>query len=276
MSTPLWDYPFWYTTMRGSLVVPTLNEAESIGHVLRQFRTAAEAADRTLFSRDPVEWEMIVVDGNSTDGTAELARAEGARVLQEARPGYGQAYLTGFSEARGDVIATLDGDATYPADLVPTFVRKLMDDRLDFITCDRMAYLDRRAMTTEHRIGNWVLNLALQLAYRRFLREVPGETLNDSQSGMWIFRREILERLKLTQPGMAFSEEIKLEALLRGFRVEEVPIHYAERWGAPKLSSWRDGSKNLLFLLTKRLDVAREIRRSERVQLTNRSDSAPR
>ncbi|MGA7923315.1 MAG: hypothetical protein WCA77_04995 [Thermoplasmata archaeon] len=117
-------------------------------------------------------------------------------------------------------------------------------------------------MTTEHRIGNRFLNLFLHVAYHSHLRRA-GVRLVDSQSGLWVFRREVLERVRLTQTGMAFSEEIKLEAILRGCRFEEVPIHYAERWGAPKLSSWRDGERNFEFLLSKRLALARELRHGD-------------
>ncbi|MCI4322380.1 MAG: glycosyltransferase family 2 protein, partial [Thermoplasmata archaeon] len=105
--------------MRGTLVIPTLNEAASVGHVLDTFRDAAAAANRTMFHDDPIDWEMIVVDGASTDATAEIARKAGARVISEARPGYGRAYQTGFAAATGDVIATADGDATYPVEEIP-------------------------------------------------------------------------------------------------------------------------------------------------------------
>lgn len=246
--------------MRASLVIPTLNEAASIGHVLATFRAASASANERLFARSPVDWEVIVVDGNSTDGTAGIARAAGARVLVEPRKGYGRAYLTGFAAATGEIIATLDGDGTYPAEEVPWLVLQLLEHRLDFITCDRLTYLNRKAMTTEHRIGNWLLNTFLTVAYSEVVRGAPARVLRDSQSGMWIFRRSVLEKLALTQEGMPFSEELKVEVLWRGFKFEEVPIHYAERWGAPKLSSWRDGTRNLLFLFRKRLWIAQEKR----------------
>ena len=246
--------------MRGTLVVPTLNEASSIGHVLQRFKTAASEANRTIFAAEPIEWEYLVIDGASTDGTARLAESEGARVIVETRRGYGRAYRTGFANALGDVIATLDGDATYPAEEIPGLVRRLIDRDLDFITCDRLAHVDRHAMTTEHRIGNWVLNSFLRIAYAHYLREAGGVTLADSQSGMWVFRRSVLDHVTLNEDGMAMSEEFKLEVILQGLRFDEVPIRYAERWGAPKLSSWRDGRRNLMFLWRKRLAVAKDRR----------------
>jgi dolichol-phosphate hexosyltransferase len=248
--------------MRGSLVIPTLNEAPSIAHVLRTFRAAAEEANRTILRDRPVDWEVVVVDGGSTDGTGEIAAREGARVVVERRRGYGRAYRTGFAEARGEVIATADGDATYPVERIPELVRDLLGSSNDFLSGNRMAYVDRRSMTTEHRIGNWVLNLFVRLLYHRFLRSVAGGTIEDSQSGFWVFRRDVLDRVRLGQDGMALSEELKLEVLLRGGRFAEVPIAYGERWGPPKLQSWRDGLGNLWFLARKRLEVARELRRA--------------
>jgi glycosyltransferase involved in cell wall biosynthesis len=243
--------------MRATLVIPTLNEAASIGHVVRSFRAAAAEANPRLFPADPLDWDVVVVDGASTDGTAEIARAEGAAVTVERRRGYGRAYRTGFEAARGEVVATLDGDATYPVATVPVLVRTLLDGRLDFVSGDRLSRLNPKAMTTEHRLGNWALNTFLRIAYAHYLADVSGRSIRDSQSGMWVFRRAILPALDLTQDGMPLSEEIKLETILRGFRFAEVPIEYAERWGAPKLSSWRDGRQNLMFLFRKRLAVAR-------------------
>jgi len=248
------------SSMRASLVIPTLNESGSIGPVLRSFRAAADAANRSEFAGEPLEWEILVVDGASTDGTAEIAVREGARVLVEPRHGYGRAYKTGFAAATGAVIATSDGDGTYPVEEIPHLVRRLLDEELDFLTGNRMAFLDRRAMTTEHQIGNRLLNTFLRVAYHHYLHEMPSRTILDSQSGFWVFRRSALDRIALTQDGMAFSEELKIEAVLRGLKVVEVPIHYGERWGSPKLSTWRDGLSNLVFLASKRLAVARELK----------------
>ncbi|HTT16897.1 MAG TPA: glycosyltransferase family 2 protein [Thermoplasmata archaeon] len=245
--------------MRASFVVPTLNEERSVGEVLRSFHAAADAANRTFLSDRPLAWETLVVDGASTDRTAAIAEAEGARVLTERRRGYGRAYKTGFRAAQGEVIATSDGDGTYPVETIPGAVRRLLDERIDFLSGDRMSGITRRSMTTEHRIGNGVLNLFLGIAYHRYLAAVPGRRLVDSQSGYWVFRRDVLEKVHLTSDGMAFSEELKLEAIVRGLRFVEVPIAYGERATPPKLQSGRDGIRNLVFLATKRLALAREV-----------------
>ena len=133
--------------------------------------------------------EVLVVDTESRDRTREIAASKEARVIAEPRRGYGRAYKTGFAEARGTYVATLDADLTYPADRLPEFLDALESDRADFVSGDRMSHLDRGAMSGMHRIGNAILNAGFRVLFRASIR--------DSQSGMWAFRREILPRLRL-------------------------------------------------------------------------------
>jgi len=218
--------------MKVSVVIPTLNEEESIGHVLDKIPRDSR-----------YEWEMIIVDGDSKDRTREIAREKGAKVIVEKRKGYGRAYKTGFAAATGDIIVTLDGDDTYPAEKIPELVDYLLKNDLDFISCERFSKMQKGAMSTTHKFGNWVLTITTRILF--------GVKIKDSQSGMWIFRRRILKDLNLTSDGMPFSEEIKIEAWRR-FRCEEVPIEYRERKGEVKLNTWRDGLKNLKFLFKKK------------------------
>lgn len=214
------------------MIIPTLNEEESIGHVLDKI------------PRDPkYEWEIMIVDGNSKDKTREIAENKGARVIIEKRKGYGRAYKTGFAAATGDIIVTLDGDDTYPAEKIPELVDYLLKNDLDFISCERFSKMQKGAMSATHKFGNWVLTITTRILF--------GVKIKDSQSGMWVFRKEILKDLNLTSDGMPFSEEIKIEAW-RKFKCEEVPIEYRERKGEVKLNTWRDGLKNLKFLFKKR------------------------
>ena len=102
-------------------------------------------------------------------------------------------------------------------------------------------------MSFKHKFGNWVLSLAMSLLYFQWVR--------DSQSGMWVFRRSILKDFKLISDSMAFSEEIKIEALKhRNVRFVEIPIQYSSRLGEIKLNPWRDGFHNLFFLVRKRFN----------------------
>jgi hypothetical protein len=214
-----------------SLVIPCYNEQDGV---------------REVIGRCPPDVdEIVVVDNNSTDRTAEVARSLGAVVVSEKRPGYGAAYKAGLSAARGDVVVTLDGDGTYPPEAIPQLVDTLVERRLDFLSACRFPLADARAMSPMNRFGNWVLTATAMMLFFQPIR--------DSQSGMWVFRRSILDRLRVTSDGMPFSQEIKLEAILRGFRFGEEHIAYGARIGEVKLQKWRDGWLNLSFLFRKRL-----------------------
>lgn len=219
--------------MQLSVIIPTMNEEQSIGQVIDSVHQAMQGW----------EYEVLVVDTNSKDRTREIAAQKGAVVIDEPRRGYGRAYKTGFEKAKGDVIATLDADCTYPAEEIPALHKMLVDQDLDFITTNRFARLEEGAMTAKHRVGNFALTFVSNLFF--------GVRIKDSQSGMWVFRRSILDRLVLSDDGMPMSEEIKIEAFRR-VRSAEVPITYRRRVGEVKLSSWKDGWKNMKFLFKKR------------------------
>jgi glycosyltransferase involved in cell wall biosynthesis len=221
-----------------SLVIPALNEAENIPGVMASLPVAPLRAAG-------YEVEVIVVDNNSTDDTGAVARAHGAQVVLELERGYGNAYKAGFRAARGDIIATGDADLTYPMEVIPELVRTLEQQDLDFISGDRLSILNGEAMTASHIVGNWALSL--------FSKMLFGSPYRDSQSGMWVFRRSVWESCEVTSGGMGFSQEIKNEAFLRGFRCAEVPIEYRVRGGAKKLRTLRDGSRNARELLEHRL-----------------------
>ncbi len=227
-----------------SVVIPALNEAEGIGECL-------ESIPREELGKMGYDVEIVVVDGESTDGTRGIAESHGARVLIEPRKGYGRAYKTGFAEARGDVIVTGDADTTYPFGRMDELVALLDREGLDFISTNRFADPDPGAFSLKHRVGNWVLSTTSKLLFL-----VP---FKDSQSGMWVFRRTILDDVELTADGMPYSEEIKIEAFRHPEVVaREVPIPFHARVGDVKLSSWRDGFRNLLFLFRKRFGLHRD------------------
>lgn len=226
--------------MKLSVVIPTLNEEECIGQVMDELSAALEGK---------VEYEVIVVDGMSRDRTREIARSKGAVVVEEARRGYGRAYKTGFAQARGEVIATMDGDCTYPAESIIPLMEMLYEENLEFITTDRFGHMEEGAMSTMHKIGNLALSFTTRLLFGRIIR--------DSQSGMWVFRRQALSKIRAEDDGMPFSEEIKIEAF-RKLRSKEVMIRYRRRVGEVKLSSWQDGWKNFRFLWRKRFRGPRD------------------
>ncbi len=192
--------------------------------------------------------EVIVVDNNSTDRTAEVAAKLGARVLYEKVRGYGRAYKTGLMQAQGDIIVTLDGDHSYPPDAISYLLEAFLHSEVRFLSASRFPLKNKKAMSLKHWLGNKMLSLAMSILYFRWVR--------DSQSGMWVFERSSLQEMQLVSDGMAFSEEIKIEAIIRkkiGFK--EIYIDYSNRMGEIKLQPWRDGFRNLSFLLLKRFGL---------------------
>jgi len=220
-----------YKSQKITVIIPCLNEEQGIEKVLRRM---PEFVD-----------QVIVVDNGSTDRTSEVATSLGAEVIREPVRGYGRSYKKGFSNARGDIIVTLDGDHSYPPDAISYLLEAFLHLEVDFLNASRFPVRDRKAMSFKHKFGNWVLSLAMSLLFFRWVR--------DSQSGMWVLRRSILNGMSLESDGMSFSEEIKIEALRnRKIRFAEISIQYSSRLGEVKLNPWRDGMYNLFFLAKKR------------------------
>ncbi|MGB1585431.1 MAG: glycosyltransferase family 2 protein [Thermoplasmatota archaeon] len=231
--------------MRVTICIPTLNEEQGIGPTL-------DSVDRAAFQSLGHEVDFLVVDGASQDRTQVEAEARGAKVLIEPRKGYGRAYKSGFAAAEGDILVTGDADGTYPFDKAHEYVQYLLENDLDFVTCDRYGQLMPGSMSGKHRLGNWVLSQTTRTLFRVRLR--------DSQSGMWIIRKGALAKLPIERlpDGMAFSQEIKIHALRqRELRAAEIPSELHPRIGDAVIESWRDGLGNLKALFGLRLRGSR-------------------
>ncbi len=216
-----------------SVVIPCLNEARTIE---RCVRSAIE-----VLEEHRIPGEVVVVDNGSTDGSAELARAAGARVVREPRRGYGSAYLAGFNAARGDRIVMADADLTYDFGEIPRFLAKI-DQGAELVIGNRMAKIHPGAMPWLHRyVGNPVLTGILNLFFRA--------GVDDAHCGMRAFRREVLPRLDLHTTGMEFASEMVIRAAKEDLSIAQLPIEYHPREGESKLSTWRDGWRHLRFLL---------------------------
>ncbi len=220
-----------YKDLTVTVIIPCLNEEQGIEQVLKSMPAFVD--------------EVIVVDNGSTDRTSDVARFHGAKVIREEVRGYGRAYKRGFAHATGDLIVTLDGDHSYPVDALSYLLEAFLHLEVDFLNTSRFPVRDPRAMSLKHWVGNIILSLAMSVLFFRWVR--------DSQSGMWVLRRSILNDMQLESDGMAFSEEIKVEAIRNPrIRFREITILYSSRLGEIKLNPWRDGIHNLLFLVKKR------------------------
>jgi glycosyltransferase involved in cell wall biosynthesis len=215
-----------------SVVIPCLNEAETIRQCVERARAALDGSGLT--------GEVLVVDNGSADGSGELAREAGARVVEEPRRGYGQAYLTGFAEARGDYIVMVDADLTYDFGEIPRFVREL-DDGAELAMGNRMHGIAPGAMPALSRIGNPLLSGFLNLIYRT--------GVSDVHCGMRAVRRDALPRLELRATGMEFASEMVIRGAKAGLVIRELPIELHPRGGESKLSPFRDGWRHLRLML---------------------------
>ena len=216
-----------------SVVIPCLNEAESIEVCVRSASKALEDGG--------YEGEVVVVDNGSTDGSGDLAAGAGARVVLQPQRGYGNAYLAGLAAARGRYIVMLDADMTYDVGELPRFVTEL-EDGGDMVIGDRMKGIQPGAMPWLHRhVGNPVLTGLLNTLF--------GTHVNDAHCGMRAVRRDVLPRLDLRTTGMELASEMVIKAAKSGLDIRQFPISYHPRQGESKLSTWSDGWRHLRFLL---------------------------
>ncbi|MDW8339341.1 MAG: glycosyltransferase family 2 protein [Thermoleophilia bacterium] len=217
-----------------SVVIPCLNEEAAVGGVV-------DAAWKGI-RRTGRSGEVIVVDNNSSDRSAEIAAARGATVVAEPIPGYGSAYLRGLSVARGHYIVMADADGTYPLTELHAFVERLAAGD-DLVLGSRFAgTIHDGAMPWANRyLGNPVLTGLLNLLF--------GVKVSDAHCGMRALRRDVLSRLDLHSTGMELASEMVFKAFRRGLRVSELPIDYFPREGESKLNRFSDAWRHVRFML---------------------------
>ncbi len=221
-------------TARISIVMPCLNEEQTVETCVRKALAWLE--------RSPYEGEVVVVDNGSTDRSAQLAAAAGARVVFESRPGYGAALRHGFNEGTGDWLVMGDCDDTYDFGDLDELMQPLAEG-YDMSVGNRFAGgIAPGAMTWSHRyIGTPVISFLLKM--------FSGLKVGDSQCGLRAFTRDALNRLDLRTDGMELASEMILKSARRGLRVADVPVPYNIRLGEAKLNTMRDGWRHLRFLL---------------------------
>ncbi len=205
-----------------SLVIPALNEEESLGRVLAA--VPANTVD-----------EIIVVDGDSRDNTVGLAEAAGARIVSEPRRGYGFACAAGLAAARGDLVLFLDADGADDPALIPDLLSPLVNDRADLVLGSRLAGpMDPGAMPGHQRLGN--------LLCAWLIRRLYGLPLTDL-SPFRAARKDLLLGLGLKEMTYGWPTEMILKAARQGWRVSEIPVGYRPRLaGRSKISGTLRGT----------------------------------
>lgn len=208
--------------MRVSVVIPTHNEAQSIGQVL------ADLPAETVT-------EVLVVDSNSTDGTPEIASKMGARVLSEPRRGYGRACLTGLAQATSpDIVVFLDGDySDRPAEL-PLLLAPIVDGRADITLGSRLGKDRIQGALPWHAVfGNRLAALLIRVLYGLRISD-----LGPFRAG----RADVIRQLELRESTYGWAVEIILKGSLAGVRILEVPVSYHPRIGRSKISGTLRGT----------------------------------
>ncbi len=214
------------------MVLPALNEEEAIGKVIDEI-------PRKELESKGYQTEIIVVDNGSTDKTAEIAAAHGAKVIEESNRGKGRAIRTGFGAASGDFVFMLDSDFTYPATYIARMV-ELLDGGYDVVLGSRLkGSVEHGAMKRLNLVGNHLLAFLANLLY--------GTRVSDLCTGFWGFKVEVVRSVNLDAVGFELEANILIEVAKHKYRIGEVPIQYRKRATASKLGSlkagWRIGRK---------------------------------
>lgn len=222
--------------MELTILMPCLNEAETLAVCIRK-------AKRFL-AENKIDGEVLISDNGSTDGSQEIARAEGARVVSTDVKGYGSALINGTKHAKGEYVIMGDADDSYDFLHLMPFVEKLREG-YDLVMGDRFAGgIEDGAMPWSHRyIGNPILSFIGRLFYRSRIR--------DFHCGLRGYNRQSMLDLHLQTTGMEYASEMVVKAELNGLRIAEVPTTLSKdgRSRAPHLRSFRDGWRHLKFLL---------------------------
>jgi glycosyltransferase involved in cell wall biosynthesis len=223
------------------IVIPTLNEREAVGKVLDGVKDVMAG----------YHYQILVVDGHSTDRTCEIAREKGAKVIYQQGRGYGDALKTGFFHARkrldAEVIVMMDADFSYDPQDIPNLVAPIFKDEADLVVGNRFAGLQKGAMSLVNKVGNRMLSSVAKLALRL--------NVYDTQSGMRAFKSELLGTMDMVTAGMPFAIEMLAEALSVDARIHEVPVSYRPRVGETKLSPIKDGGRILGIILRLMFDI---------------------
>jgi glycosyltransferase involved in cell wall biosynthesis len=206
-----------------SVVIPTLNEA---GNILETVTTINK---ELAYPK-----EIIIVDGNSTDGTKEIVKGTNfCKLIVEPRRGYGLALRTGIKHAKGDVVVMVDGDGTYEVKHINRLIDALIRNDAELCQATRMYDL-RKAMGFTNFVANKIITFCFDFFYSQFL--------SDSQSGFRAISHSALEKVELHEDDMAFATEMLVQFAKKGFKMVEVPSAYrARRYGRPKMRRIKSG-----------------------------------
>jgi len=214
---------------RVCVLIPTLNEAETIGAVIEGIRSSGLE-------------NVLVVDGHSADDTRSVAAAHGARVIEQTGVGKGKAIREAVTQIDSEYILMLDGDGTYRPEDAQAVLDELQSGETEHVIGNRFADMEAGAMTRVNRIGNRIINAAFSL--------IHGEAYTDILSGYRAFTRESLLRARLTADGFGIETELAVDCARRNIPTAVVPVTYRARpdGSSTNLRPVRDGAWIFLTL----------------------------
>ncbi len=198
-------------TQQVTVVIPARNEAPTLPEIIKGCALYAD--------------EILLVDGNSKDGTPEIARSLGARVVQDNGKGKGDAVRVGIQEARGDIIVFIDADGSHSPDDIPGMIQPILDDQADLVVGSRMRggsdELHGDFLKFFRMVGSDIITLGINYRF--------GVELTDTQNGFRAIRTQAARSLNLRENITTIEQEMGIKALHAGYRVAEIPSHEYER-----------------------------------------------
>jgi glycosyltransferase involved in cell wall biosynthesis len=219
-----------------AVILPTLNEEQTIGRVIDEI-------PRRALEEGGYKVQVLVVDGNSTDRTREIAEEKGASTIVERRKGKGIAVTKALSSVDADFIFMLDADATYPPGAIPDML-KLLGSHHAVIGSRLKGRREKGAMSRLNLVGNRLLSLIATVFYCK--------RISDICTGFWGFRGEVVKKLNLKATAFDLEAELFSQLAKRGYSIAEIPIDYRRRASPPKLRPLKDGTRIGWALITRR------------------------
>jgi glycosyltransferase involved in cell wall biosynthesis len=211
-----------------AVLIPCLNEEQTIAKVIQDFREALPEA------------AIYVYDNNSSDRTALIAEAAGARVFREKRQGKGFVIASMFEDVEAELYVLVDGDDTYPAEKVHDLLAPLVDEQADMVVGTRLEEFGEQSFRPLHVFGNKLVVGLVNLIFKSKLKDI--------MSGYRAFNRDFVRKVPIVSRGFEVETEMTLQALHYDFVIAEVPVPYRKRpeGSSSKLKTFSDGMKTLL------------------------------
>jgi len=226
---------------RISVVLPALNEELTIGRVI-------DGIPVSQLMKKGYDINIMVVDGNSTDNTPEIALEKGVRLIQQKGRGKGLGMRTAFNAFNGKFLFMLDSDNTYPGHHILDMLPHLESRKYDVVLGSRLnGKITPGAMSGLNYFGNRVLTGAANILFPN------GHKVSDVCTGMWGFNGDVVKKLKLDSKHFDIEAEMFAKCVKMGYRIGEVPIHYNKRVAPSKLSSMKHGISIATRLLKEKL-----------------------